>query len=47
VVHDEQALGVMNLLHAAGWYDEAHIALAEPFAALLTVSFLIAVRGGA
>jgi GAF domain-containing protein len=42
VVHDGRALGVMNLLHAAGWYDDPHIAIAEPFAALLTTPFLIA-----
>ncbi len=42
VVHDGRALGVMNLLHEAGWYDTPHIALAQPFAALLIAPFLVA-----
>jgi hypothetical protein len=47
VVHDGRALGMMNLLHEAGWYADPHIALAEPFAALLTAPFLIALGGPA
>jgi len=47
VVYDGRALGVMNLLHEAGWYDDPHVALAAPFAALLTAPFLLAARDGA
>ncbi len=42
VVHDGRALGVMNLLHEAGWYDTPHFDLARPFAALLIAPFLMA-----
>jgi hypothetical protein len=45
VVYDGRALGVMNLAHQANWYDDSHVALAAPFAALLTTPFLIALRG--
>ncbi len=47
VVHDGRALGVMNLLHRAGWYDTPHIAVARPFAALLIAPFLIALGSSA
>jgi GAF domain-containing protein len=47
IVHDGHALGMMNLLHEAGWYAERHIALAEPFAALAVAPFLVALRGRA
>lgn len=47
VVHDGQALGMMNLLHEAGWYADRHAALAEPFAALAVAPFLAALRGRA
>ena len=47
VVHDGRALGMMNLLHEAGRYDEPHVGLAEPFAALAVAPFLVALRGRA
>jgi transcriptional regulator with GAF, ATPase, and Fis domain len=45
VVHDGRALGVMNLAHQAHWFDQSHVTLATPFAALLTAPFLVALRG--
>ncbi|MBI3515329.1 MAG: GAF domain-containing protein [Proteobacteria bacterium] len=45
VVHDGVALGIMNLLHEAGRYDDPHIDLSAPFAAMLVTPFLIALRG--
>ena len=45
VVYDARALGVMNLLHEAGRYDDAHADLAEPFAAYLIAPFQRALRG--
>jgi len=45
VAYDGRTLGVMNLAHQAHWYDDGHVALATPFAALLTAPFLIALRG--
>jgi hypothetical protein len=45
VAYDGRTLGVLNFAHQAHWYDDGHIALAAPFAALLTTPFLIALRG--
>ncbi|MBV8168800.1 MAG: GAF domain-containing protein [Alphaproteobacteria bacterium] len=45
VAYDGRTLGVMNLAHQAHWYDDKHVALAAPFAALLTTPFLLALRG--
>ncbi len=44
VVYDGRALGIMNLLHKAGWYREKHVGDAAPFAALLAAPFLTALR---
>lgn len=45
VAYDGRTLGLMNLLHEAGWYTDEHVAAAAPFAALLTAPFLTALRG--
>jgi hypothetical protein len=45
VIYDGRALGVMNLLHKAGWYRDKHIAEAAPFAALLVAPYMLALRG--
>jgi GAF domain-containing protein len=45
VAYDNRTLGVLNFAHQAHWYDDSHVALAAPFAALLTTPFLIALRG--
>ncbi len=47
VVHDGTALGIMNLLHEAGHYTDAHIDVTAPFAGLLTTPSLLALRGRA
>jgi hypothetical protein len=40
VLHDGQVLGTVNLLHEAGWYDEADLPLGRIFAALAVPVFL-------
>jgi GAF domain-containing protein len=45
VVYDGRALGIMNLLHKAGWYRDKHVGEAAPFAALLTTPYLTVLRG--
>ena len=40
VVHDGRVLGTLNLLHEAGWYDEADVAPALVFAALGVPGYL-------
>jgi len=39
VVIDGQALGTVNLLDGANWYQERHVALVTPFAYLLAEKF--------
>ncbi len=45
VAYDGETLGVLNLAHQAHWYEDRHIALGAPFAAMLTAPFLMALRG--
>jgi hypothetical protein len=45
VAYDGQTLGVLNFLHQAHWYEDGHIALGTPFAALLAAPFLMTLRG--
>jgi hypothetical protein len=40
VVWDGHTLGTINLLHEAGWYDEADIAVGQLFAALTIPALL-------
>ncbi|MBI3370239.1 MAG: GAF domain-containing protein [Betaproteobacteria bacterium] len=44
ISHDGACVGTLNLLHEANWYGEHHIALAEPFGALLVPSLIHAAR---
>ena len=45
VVFDGRVLGTVNLLHGAGWYDEADVPLGLLFAALAVPGFLAAAQG--
>lgn len=40
VVNDDRVVGLLNVLHEANHYDEADVALGEPFAQLLAPAFL-------
>lgn len=40
VVWDGRTLGTINLLHEAGWYDEADVPIAQAFAALAVPAYL-------
>jgi GAF domain-containing protein len=40
VVWSERTLGTINLLHEAGWYDEAQLPVATAFAALAVPGYL-------
>jgi len=40
VVWDGRTLGTINLLHEAGWYDEADVSIAQCFAALAVPTLL-------
>lgn len=42
VVYDGRTLGVLNLAHQANWYDDGHVTVLAPFAALLTAPLLLA-----
>lgn len=39
VIDGDRVIGTINMLHEAGWYDEADAAVAAPFAALLVPHF--------
>jgi hypothetical protein len=41
-----RSIGTLNLLHRAGWYDEADIAPARLFAALAAPGLLAVIEGG-
>jgi hypothetical protein len=41
VVWAGRTLGTINLLHRAGWYDEAQLPLAETLAALAVPAYLM------
>ncbi|MCU0985636.1 MAG: GAF domain-containing protein [Acetobacteraceae bacterium] len=43
VVWGGRTLGTLNLLHQAGWYEDAHIPLAETIAALAVPALLMLV----
>ena len=45
VVWNGRTLGTINLLHEAGWYDEADLPVAETFAALAAPALLELTRG--
>jgi ABC-type oligopeptide transport system ATPase subunit len=45
VVWDARTLGTVNLLHEAGWYDEADVPVAQVFVALATPLLLELPRG--
>ena len=40
VVNDDRVVGLVNILHGANYYDEADVAVGEPFAQLLAPAFL-------
>jgi hypothetical protein len=40
VIHDGVLLGTINMLHEEGYYSEADLAVAAPFAQLLIPAFL-------
>jgi transcriptional regulator with GAF, ATPase, and Fis domain len=44
VVYDDKVIGTMNVLHQAGWYDEAKAETIGAFAPLLFASFVQAAR---
>lgn len=44
VVYDDKVIGTMNVLHQAGWYDEAKAEAIGAFAPLLFASFVQAAR---
>ena len=46
VVFDGRVLGTINLLHAAGWYDEGDLPLGLTFAALAVPGYLAAAAEG-
>jgi hypothetical protein len=45
-VFDGRVLGTINLLHAAGWYDEGDLPLGLTFAALAVPGYLAAAAEG-
>jgi transcriptional regulator with GAF, ATPase, and Fis domain len=44
VVYDDKVIGTMNVLHEAGWFDEAKAATIGAFTPLLFASFVQAAR---
>jgi len=44
VAWDGRVLGTINLLHEAGWYDEADVPVALAFAALAVPACLALIR---